>query len=156
MTTNVGSSVNIADETAAGEWTSGNTTIASADDAGLVIGLSAGTAVISHVVTSADGEIFTTITSIEVTDLPMDLHLFPNPTNGAFTVKGTLGIPDDEEVFFEITDVLGQVIYKNKTTALKGKVNETISLNSSLANGIYMLDVQSRNEKTVFHFVMEK
>ena len=80
----------------------------------------------------------------------------PNPNKGTFAVRGTLGSTADEEVTLEVTDVLGQVIYHSKVTALGGRLNETIILNNTLTNGMYIMNVQSGTEKMVFHFVMEK
>ena len=56
----------------------------------------------------------------------------------------------------EITNVLGQVVYKKQMTASEGRVNELISLSSALANGMYMLTVHTGVESKVLHFVIEK
>ena len=85
-----------------------------------------------------------------------DLRLVPNPNNGSFTVKGTLATTLDEEVSVEITDMLGQVIYKNKIMAVGGRINEQIQLNSKLANGMYTLSLHAENENKVFHLVIEQ
>ena len=85
-----------------------------------------------------------------------DVRILPNPNKGAFTLKGTLGITTDEEVTVEVTDILGQVVYRNKATAQNGVVNENISLSSMLANGMYILNLRSDTINKVFHFVIEK
>ena len=71
-------------------------------------------------------------------------------------MKGTLGSTDDVEATLEVTDVLGQVVYHGKVTAYGGRLNETITLNNTLANGMYMLSIQSGTEHKVFHFVIEQ
>jgi 5-hydroxyisourate hydrolase-like protein (transthyretin family) len=63
---------------------------------------------------------------------------------------------NDEEVTLEVTDVLGQVLYKNKVTAQSGRINETITLNNTLANGMYILNIQSGTDNKTFHFVIEQ
>ena len=84
-----------------------------------------------------------------------DIRIFPNPNNGTFTIIGTLGKTEDEEVVISVSDMPGQVIYKNKVMARNGNINEQVILNSSLARGMYILSVQSANENKVFHFVVE-
>ncbi len=66
-----------------------------------------------------------------------------NPNKGAFAIKGTLGSTDDQEVSLEITNMLGQSVYKNTAMAHNGNINEQVQLNSSLANGMYILNVRS-------------
>ena len=85
-----------------------------------------------------------------------DIRLVPNPNKGQFTIKGSLGSVNDEEVSIEITDMLGQVVYKNKGMVHNGNINEAISLSHTLANGMYMLNLHSGDERQVFHFVMEQ
>jgi hypothetical protein len=71
-------------------------------------------------------------------------------------LKGTVGSTQDVVVTLEVTDVFGQVIYSSKVSAISGYINETISLNGSLANGMYMLNMHTATEQKVFHFVIEK
>ena len=56
----------------------------------------------------------------------------------------------------EVTDLLGQVIYRNKVVAANGRLNETIVLSNAIANGMYILNVQSSTEQKTFHFVIEQ
>ena len=151
-----GATVSVADNVYTGTWTSGDDGIATVDGNGVVTGIKPGVVNITHKATNNDGDVRTTITPVVVSALPATVSLVPNPNKGVFMVKGSLGSVNDEEVTLEVTDVLGQVIYKTKTTALGGKLNETISLNSSLPNGAYMLNVHSGSEKMVFHFVIEQ
>ena len=85
-----------------------------------------------------------------------NINLMPNPNKGTFTVKGTLATTEDAAVTIQITDMLGQVIYKNTVTAEKGQLNEQIMLSNSLANGMYMLNLHTDTEHEVFHFVIEQ
>ena len=95
-----------------------------------------------------------------VTTAGGDIKLVPNPNKGTFTVKGNLGVPiaigTDEEVSLEITDMLGQVIYTSKVIARNGELNAQIELSSSLANGMYILNLHSGTENKVFHLVVEQ
>jgi len=83
-----------------------------------------------------------------------NITLVPNPNKGAFTVKGTLGTTQNEEVTLEVTNMLGQVVYTGKVTAQSGVIDAPVQLGSELANGMYMLNLRSGSETKVFHFVI--
>ena len=151
-----GSTVSIIDDVLTGAWTSSDNGIATVDSTGAVYGIKPGTVNITHVMGNDQGGLTTIVTPVIVTPVPASLSLLPNPNKGTFTVKGTLGSMDDEEVTLEVTDVLGQVLYKEKVTAHAGKINETITISNTLANGMYMLNLRSNTEKMVFHFVLEQ
>ena len=80
----------------------------------------------------------------------------PNPNSGLFTLKGTLGTAVDEEVTIEVTDMIGQVIYNKKVLVSGGRINEQVQLNNGLANGMYLLNLQSASDNKAFHFVIEQ
>ena len=80
----------------------------------------------------------------------------PNPNSGSFTVRGASGTGVDEEVTIEITDMLGQVVYREKTEAQNGKLNERIILGQKIANGMYLLNVRTAAGNNVFHVVVEE
>ncbi len=149
----VGVAINLDEEATAGIWSSSNTEVVSVDG-GVITGVAPGTANITRIVTGSNGEISTSVTPVVVNAMPIDVRVVPNPNKGAFAVKGSMGTTQDVEVTLEVTDVLGQVIYNSKVNATGGKINEVISLNSVLANGMYMLNVRSATERQVFHFVI--
>jgi len=84
-----------------------------------------------------------------------ELKLMPNPTSGTFVVSGKLG-SSNEAVTFEVTDMLGQVVYRGNVLARNGELNERIQLTGSLANGMYMLSVVNGSDRKVFHFVLKQ
>jgi uncharacterized protein YjdB len=152
----VGATVTLADDELSGLWSSSNTSVAVVDNNGYVTGVAPGIANITHLSTNDQGNVTTSVTPVVVSVVPASISLLPNPNKGTFTVKGTVGSVNDEEVTLEVTDVLGQVIYKSKVTAQNGRINETVTLNNTLANGMYILNVQSGSEQKVFHFVIEQ
>ena len=83
-----------------------------------------------------------------------NVRLMPNPNKGLFTIKGYLAAKGDEDVSVEITDMLGQVVYKNTVRATGGNIDAPVSLNGDLANGVYLLNLHSGNENVVLHFVI--
>jgi len=91
-----------------------------------------------------------------VTASGSNITLVPNPNKGTFTIKGSLGSVSDEDVTVEVVNMIGQVIYNQSAKAHSGVINETIQLNSSLANGMYLLNLRSENGNEVFHFVIEQ
>ena len=84
-----------------------------------------------------------------------DLSIVPNPNKGIFTIKGSVGSSVDATVTLEITNMLGQVVYSNKVTAAGGNISEQVQLSNSVAPGMYLLNVRSGSETSVFHFVVE-
>ena len=91
-----------------------------------------------------------------VSNTQSDIRLLPNPNNGDFIIRGTTSVADGKELTVDVTDMLGQVVYTGKVKAHNGNVNDRIQLNSTLANGMYMLNLQSGTDRKVFHFVLEQ
>ena len=84
------------------------------------------------------------------------IMLLPNPNNGSFVVKGTLGVSLSEDMSLEVTDMLGQTVYTGHTQAKNGEFSQQVMLSGTLANGMYMLTVRSQHMNSVFHFVLEQ
>jgi hypothetical protein len=148
-----GSEVNLGGD-ATGTWSSSDNAIATVDGNGLVTGVAPGSVTILHEMSGDDGVVTTSTSNVVVRAVPASISLVPNPNKGTFVVKGTTGSMNDEQVTLEVTDVLGQVVYSAKVTAYGGKLNETISLSSTLANGTYLMNLRSATSNTVVHFVV--
>lgn len=85
-----------------------------------------------------------------------DISVVPNPNKGTFTIRGSLGSPDDQEVTIEITDMLGRVVHSELASAPGGRLNTNVSLAKTLANGMYLLNLRSDSGNNVFHIVVEQ
>ncbi len=85
-----------------------------------------------------------------------NVTLMPNPNNGSFTIKADLAAAIDEDVDVEITNMLGQVIYKNKLKTSHGSFEEHITLDGTPASGMYMINVHSEHLSKVIRFALEK
>jgi hypothetical protein len=110
-------------------------------------------------VLSGSNQVVITLANVGVVNVNAansDVQLVPNPNKGVFTLKGSLGTTDDEEVTIEITDMIGQSIYTTKTTARHGLMNETVHLGNTLANGMYILNLHSAAGNQVFHMAVEQ
>jgi trimeric autotransporter adhesin len=79
----------------------------------------------------------------------------PNPNKGSFYISGTLGVTD-EVVHLEVTDLLGQAVYRNDIVAKSGAVNEQVQLSNVLANGMYLLNVRAGAANKVYQFAIQK
>ena len=80
----------------------------------------------------------------------------PNPNNGTFTITGNLASATSDAVEMEITNVLGQVVYKETIDAVNGKLNSKVTLDAALGNGLYLLNVHSPHISKVIRFDLER
>ena len=84
------------------------------------------------------------------------LSIFPNPNNGAFTIKGVVNKGVDELISVEITNMPGQVVYHHSFTATNGRINEQVQPGAALAPGLYLLVIRSSTEKKVLPITIER
>ena len=80
--------------------------------------------------------------------------LFPNPSNGSFTLSGDAATGN--AIGLEVTDMLGRGVYTGEVVPVNGKVNELIHLDGSLPAGAYLLRLSSVGGSQVFHFVINR
>ena len=139
-----------------GEWLSSNDNIATVDETGVVTGISPGSVNITHNILNSNGDLSATITQVIVGLAPLEVSMFPNPNGGAFNVRGAVGSKTDEGVTIEVTDMMGTRVYTRTFIAPGGTINEQLLLGSSLENGIYLLNVKTKNESKVLRFVVER
>lgn len=95
-------------------------------------------------------------TGFDVVTNGADIRMMPNPTDGAFTITGTLSSRTTAEVSLEVLDMLGQVVYKGTTIAKGGVLNDKVELSNALANGMYILNIRSGGDSKLFHFVLKQ
>jgi hypothetical protein len=92
----------------------------------------------------------------QVTGTNSDIRVLPNPSKGTFTVKGSIGTTNNEEVVLEITNMIGQVVYTGKAMTQNGNINERIQLSNTIASGMYLLSLKSASVNNVYHIVIEQ
>jgi uncharacterized protein YjdB len=83
-----------------------------------------------------------------------NIKLLPNPNSGSFHITGNLNGANKQQLAVEITNMLGQAVYNGKLNVQGGKLDEQISLDNSLANGMYMLKLSASDENKSFRFVI--
>ncbi|HRH62668.1 MAG TPA: T9SS type A sorting domain-containing protein [Bacteroidia bacterium] len=75
--------------------------------------------------------------------LQNQLLLFPNPSQGVFTM--TLNLASQSDIKISIIDLLGNQVYSSKKSNVK---NEDIQFDlSNLAKGVYFVEVATNKEK---------
>ncbi len=79
--------------------------------------------------------------------------LFPNPNSGNFTLSSSA--LTDKEVYYEVADMVGRVVYTGTAIPQGGKIDQQISLGGTAA-GSYLLRVVTEKGTEVLHFVVEK
>jgi hypothetical protein len=94
----------------------------------------------------------TSVGNVSSTD--MNIDMLPNPNNGSFALKGLVGGIEEGALAMEVTNALGQVVYKGSAAVHNGLVDNSVSLNN-VASGLYILRVSKEGATRVFRFVVE-
>ena len=163
----VGSTLTLTETVTGGTWISSDPAIATVNPTtGLVTGVSPGTDTITYSVSAPCGgaSAFTIVTinplpttMVHGVNAPLNsIRLIPNPNKGVFSVNGSFGTATNEEATLEVTDMTGHILLTNKITTQNGNIDQRIDLHGLLANGMYMLNLHSATQNTVFHFVIEQ
>jgi hypothetical protein len=93
-------------------------------------------------------------TGINNSYLGTGLTLYPNPNNGLFTIKGNMN--PASAIQLQIIDVVGQTLYTEKIPTGSLQINKTIDIKNMVAPGVYLLQMQSSNERKVISFSVGK
>lgn len=88
----------------------------------------------------------------EASVLNSNVNLFPNPSNGHFSVITTF--PNAQTVDVTVYDIFGQTVYFNKHDSIKQTVID-VNLNNQAA-GIYFVEINNGKEKAVKKLVLSK
>lgn len=85
------------------------------------------------------------------------LAIIPNPNNGFVTISGNLSsYVTVSEVDITVVDLLGKAVYTDKTTVQDGKVNKSINLSTSLANGMYLIKLTGNGYNQVSQLILNR
>ncbi len=149
-----------------GIWSSSDTTIATISSSGIVTGIMFGTTILSYSVTNSCGTAIATFgvsvkqngdcnTLVGDIRVASEISVFPNPSNGEFSIKGTIGNGNDI-VYITVTDMLGRMVYEENTTTKSGRLDKKMKLSDHVKSGTYILNLISPTESKVFHVIIEK
>jgi hypothetical protein len=84
------------------------------------------------------------------------INIFPNPTNGNFSVSVNSTDMNKQEVRIEVINALGQVMVTNVTNMTGGNIIEGIQLDNSAAAGVYFVRVHVGNNVYVNRLVLSR
>ena len=98
----------------------------------------------------------TTVGVAAVRTTEFDVRLMPNPTSGAFFIKGSVAGLINGEVTIEVTDMLGQSVYSGSAQVRSGSIDQRVQLDGSLANGMYMVTLRTEGTSKVFHLMVQQ
>jgi uncharacterized protein YjdB len=142
-----GTTTTLSDTTGSGSWSSSNTSVATVDAAGVVYGVSAGTANISYAVTNSCGSIWAVVT-VTVSDVissvgylsggATSISLAPNPASSKITLIVSGGSHDNQVT---VSNISGTIVRSLTFTDNKADINV-----SGLAQGVYLFRIRAGNE----------
>jgi len=69
-----------------------------------------------------------------------NIDLYPNPNNGSFIIKGTLGSTNIGAVNFVVYNLVGQMVYEDSITPQNNMLNKSFDLNN-MPDGIYIMNI---------------
>ena len=82
------------------------------------------------------------------------LVLAPNPNNGTFSLHGNFeGVSNLD---CEVTDVVGQTVYKGNIVTKNGRVDCQVTLPEGLRDGFYLMHLSTGNQSRVIRFSVNK
>jgi len=87
---------------------------------------------------------------IDEHSLNYTLEIFPNPTNGVFTIDGAFELPVDMRL--ELTNVLGQPVIQVEDVENTQFIRRDYNLNH-LSQGVYIFTIKTDNETIVRRIV---
>ena len=82
------------------------------------------------------------------------VSLFPDPSNGQFTITGTLKYSTEEVAGYEVTDVTGRQILNGNIPLKNGTFKQNITLSNELPDGQYFIKIHSDAETRVLKFIL--
>jgi len=83
---------------------------------------------------------------IEEVPNPHSLSVYPNPNDGNFVVS--FFSANKESYTIELTNALGQIVYKEQMTDFTGKYAKQLSV-EAFGKGVYMINLTNESHETV-------
>lgn len=85
------------------------------------------------------------------------ISVVPNPNKGTFTLSGMLeNITGNDKVKIEVIDLLGKVVQTNECKQENGNFNKSITLDNTVANGVYIIKVTCGSENQIIRCSLSK
>jgi hypothetical protein len=84
------------------------------------------------------------------------LHVYPNPSTGLFTFEICMEDIAEENVDVKVINAIGQSVYSRSFVRMDRCIKETIELESSLATGVYFLQIKTGNNAENTRILLNK
>jgi PKD repeat protein len=138
-------------------WTPGGDTTASITVDGWAAGVGSHTYTVEITTTCGVADtthtiVFDACTGIRNVNQDVKANIFPNPSNGSFTLELNAGKATTADL--SITNSLGSVVYQENNLTINNKVVKNLNLN--LASGVYFLNLQTPEGKVTQKLVISK
>ena len=155
---------------ASGFWSSSDRSVCTITGGGFVTAIAEGLSTISYTVRNSCGgiasatQLFTVFsqlaceTGIVATNTPKTpISVYPNPSDGNFSVKGTLPQEFSGPAFTStIFDINGKIIDQQLITDNQGLIDYQMHMGNTWSNGIYLLKLSSGQSTKLFTVVISK
>ncbi len=81
-----------------------------------------------------------------------ELSIFPNPTNGQFTIEGEINVTGNVQI--ELVNMIGEVVMTNTVNANGGMFSQAMNM-GTLASGVYNVVVTTENHRWTIRLVRQ-
>ncbi len=138
-----------------GTWSSSSSTIATVGGSGIVMGLAAGIDTITYTNMCGSQTFVVTVhssTGIENRSNETVFSIVPNPSSGEITVSATLAGTNNSAATLDILDMTGRKVYTDFLPINNGSINSHITLDGSIANGLYIIKVRANDVNKAIQF----
>lgn len=82
------------------------------------------------------------------------LSLYPNPSNGTFTLSGEIKTANNE-LTISVTDITGRELHRERVAVVNNSLNTKVNLEAALPAGHYILKVITDEQNYVLPFVKQ-
>ncbi|MDG1346521.1 MAG: PKD domain-containing protein, partial [Crocinitomicaceae bacterium] len=96
--------------------------------------------------------ILLTVAGIDELLVNGDVNVFPNPSNGEFTVD--MELISNSNVSFRVENLVGAIVYETKSIIVDGAHSETISI-GNVPTGVYFVNIQVGENNLVKKLIIE-
>ncbi|SEH05421.1 Uncharacterised protein [Candidatus Venteria ishoeyi] len=80
------------------------------------------------------------------------ISIFPNPSNGIFSLNGKF--PANEDFTLQIFNAYGQEIQSNRFNSFEGRINQNFDL-SRFEAGIYFIQLQGKSQRQIVKVLID-
>lgn len=102
--------------------------------------------------TTTTDQVVTSTGSVSTTG--KKLNLYPNPSDGSFTISGN-GFNGDA-VMLQIVNVAGQELVRKTVTPLNGVIKEQVNMSQDIPNGVYTVLLTADDQQQALRFTLNR